>query len=214
MEMPRPPIEEADALPPRNDAPDDFLQQHMRDNLGDGVRNDYSDLLPPGIRERPQHRDPGRSVRNLNHLVVGGAIRQQPMSPQQNLQEQFEQAMQQMEHMCIICGEEPERLMATCCGAMICNPCLDKCELYGLEKCSYCREIPWDAGFIDVANAYRVYHKVGNVLEEKAAKELKVAPRTVITHYIESKLQQLGKFGQEGEEEKGPPLREGDRKWL
>ncbi len=109
-------------IPPGNQPqmPNDFLQRYMNSNLRDGVREDYSDLLPPAVRERPQQREPNRPMMNLSHLGVGGAKRLQPLSPQQNLKEQFQQAMQKKDHMCVICGEEPERLMATCCGAMMC----------------------------------------------------------------------------------------------
>lgn len=62
--------------------------------------------------------------------------------------------------MCIICKQEQERLMATCCGGMVCEPCIDKCDEMGLAKCVWCRQDVWDQGFIDIPHAYNVYHKV------------------------------------------------------
>lgn len=50
--------------------------------------------------------------------------------------------------------------MATCCGGMVCEPCIDKCDEMGLAKCVWCRQDVWDQGFIDIPHAYNVYHKV------------------------------------------------------
>ena len=49
---------------PNNSAPPDAdmqrtldpLQQHINENLQEGSRVDYSDLIPPAVRDRPQPR--------------------------------------------------------------------------------------------------------------------------------------------------------------
>ena len=61
--------------------PNDPLQQYMMSNLQGGANHDYSDLLPPGIREGPMQRDIGRMMVDQNRHEAGGSMQQQPVSP-------------------------------------------------------------------------------------------------------------------------------------
>jgi hypothetical protein len=67
---------------------------------------------------------------------------------------------------CVACGERAERLIATCCGGVICQTCLEQLEAKQGQslKCVWCRGDMTLTGFIDLPNAYRVFKKVNNVL--------------------------------------------------
>ena len=95
-------------------------------------------------------------------------MRQSILSPQQNLQEQFRQAIEEKDQMCGICGKSEHRLITTCCGGVTCDSCVTKCELAGIETCPFCRDDMWDTNYVDIQNAFKVFKKVSNLLDDKA----------------------------------------------
>jgi len=109
------------------------------------------------------------------------------MSPQQNLQEQFRQAMD--EKPCGICGTKELRLIATCCGGVTCHVCALKCEQANILNCAFCRDDMWGAGVIDVKNAYQVFKRTQTAIDDSAPNAEKKLVKTRINQYIQEKLQ-------------------------
>ena len=91
--------------------------------------------------------------------------------------------------MCGICGKSEHRLITTCCGGVTCDKCVTKCELAGIETCPFCRDDMWDTNYVDIQNAFKVFKKVSNLLEDKAKQDEKVSVKTSICKYIQWKVQ-------------------------
>ena len=109
------------------------------------------------------------------------------MSQQQNLQEQFRQAMD--EKPCGICGTKELRLIASCCGGVTCHSCALKCEQANILNCAFCRDDLWGAGFIDVKNAYKVFKRTQTTIDDSGPNTEKRQVKTRINQYIQEKLQ-------------------------
>ena len=94
--------------------------------------------------------------------------------------------------MCGICGKRRDRLISTCCGGVTCDDCVTKCELAGIETCPFCRDDMWDTIYVDIQNAFRVFKKVTNVLDDKAKQDEKKAVKASIFKYIQWKVHPQG----------------------
>ena len=109
--------------------------------------------------------------------------------------------------MCGICGKIEHRLITTCCGGVTCDSCVTKCELAGTETCPFCRDDMWDTNYVDIQNAFKVFKKVSNLLDDKAKQDEKVSVKASIKQYIQWKVQPKGhqEPRQVDEEEKKDP---------
>jgi hypothetical protein len=109
------------------------------------------------------------------------------MSHQQNLQEQFRQAMD--EKPCGICGTKENRLIATCCGGITCHLCVLRCEVAGIMNCAFCREDLRGPGFIDVKNSYQIFKRTQTTIDNSGPNTERRQVKTRINQYIQEKLQ-------------------------
>jgi hypothetical protein len=114
---------------------------------------------------------------------------------------------------CVICYEKAERLIATCCKAIICQICLQNQDARDARNCAWCKKDMTLTQYVDLPNAFQVFKKIKQALKDQSKEDEKLGSAIRLRQVIQERIGH-GQDPYEYPEEMLLTLEEEDREWF
>ena len=140
-----------------------------------------------------------------------GSLAEQSRTTQAFAEDEFIRAMK--DDTCVICYEKAERLIATCCKAIICQICLQNQDARDAKNCAWCKKDMTLTQYVDLPNAFQVFKKVKQVFKDQSKEDEKLSSAARLRQFIQERIGH-GQDPEEYPQESLLTLEEEDREWF